>query len=437
MAYNSKVDAIYNHYLTSYAPKRSDSRYDSHKKDELRSVYRSMLKVNKDAPLYILDSSKESRAFVVDLKENARSLRNTIADLGGIDNDRMLSKKSAYSTDEGIVSAAFVGEVDDGENAGTYDIEVKKLASNQENLGFALRSDDKVGLNEGTYSFDIGIKDVSYEFQYNIRDDDTNRDVQDRLARLISKADIGIRADVLESDGGRSALRLTSTDSGLKNGNDLIFSVSEDRSTMASGSVSYLGLDYVSRRPSNAEFLLNGRETSTASNHFTIDNTYEVTLNGVSPQEGRSTRIGVKTDLDSITENVQNLLGKYNGFIKAAAQYREQHPMSTKLMNEMDRMVSYYSESLQGLGINAEKDGTLSVDETSLKSTLAEDSDFSSLQSVRGFANSILNKANQISLNPMEYVDKKIAAYKNPNGHNFTAPYASSTYAGLLFNGYG
>ncbi|MCR5502250.1 MAG: flagellar filament capping protein FliD [Lachnospiraceae bacterium] len=435
-AYNSKVDTIYNHYLTSYAPKGAVSKYDSHKKDELRGVYRSMLKLNKDAPLYILDSSKESRSFVVNLKENARSLRNTIAELGGVDDDRMFSKKSAYSTDENMVSASFIGEIEDGDSAPTYDLEVRKLASNQENLGHALRSDDKAALQPGTYSFDIGINDVSYEFQFNIREDDTNRDIQERLARLVSKADIGIHADVLDGENGRSALRLSSAESGLKKGGELIFTISEDRSSMASGTVEYLGLNYVSKTPSNAEFLLNGEERSASSNHFTIDSTYEVTLNNPAPAGGRSARIGVKTDLDSITENVGNLLGKYNQFIRAAAEYREAHPMSTKLMNDMDRMVSYYSENFKNLGISAEKDGTLSLDERGFKSALAGDEDFSSLKSVKGFASSILNKSNQISLNPMEYVDKKIAAYKNP-GHNFVAPYASSTYAGMFFNGYG
>ena len=34
---NAAIDTVYNHYLTSYAPK-STTRYDSHKKSELRGV---------------------------------------------------------------------------------------------------------------------------------------------------------------------------------------------------------------------------------------------------------------------------------------------------------------------------------------------------------------------------------------------------------------
>ena len=72
MAYNSIMNTVYNHYLTTYAPKKTSSQYDTHKKSELRSIYNSMVKLNKDAPLYLFDTSKESREFAVGLKENAK-----------------------------------------------------------------------------------------------------------------------------------------------------------------------------------------------------------------------------------------------------------------------------------------------------------------------------------------------------------------------------
>lgn len=55
---------------------------------------------------------------------------------------------------------------------------------------------------------------------------------------------------------------------------------------------------------------------------------------------------------------------------------------------------------------------------------------------IKDFTNSILRKTNQVSLNPMEYVDKTLVAYKNPAGHNFAAPYMTSNYSGMFFNSY-
>lgn len=58
---------------------------------------------------------------------------------------------------------------------------------------------------------------MNYEFQFNIGEGDTNRQITERLSRLINNADIGITADVTESDS-RYALRLTSDATGVPNG---------------------------------------------------------------------------------------------------------------------------------------------------------------------------------------------------------------------------
>lgn len=435
MAYNAALNTVYNHYLTTYAPKRSTTQYDTHKKSELRSIYNSIVKLNKEAPLYILDSSKESREFAVGLKENARALRNTIASLGGLDEDEMLGKKAAYSSNENIVSASYVGEGTTDAAVPPIQIEVTALASNQVNLGAFLPSDEKIALTPDAYSFDITINDLSYEFQYNIREGETNRDLQERLSRLISNADIGITADILEDGKGNSSLRLTSAASGLKNDKSFIFSVSDDKTSKRTGTVDYLGISFMSREPSNAEFLLNGEPRSASSNHFTIDKMYEITLNGISSVEGETAEVGLKTDLDSLTENVVNLISGYNSFIRAAAEYLDLHPKSGRLLGEMDHITRYYQTDLEKLGFSFESNGQLSIDDNVFKDSILDDENRAQFSTIKDFTNSILRKTNQISLNPMEYVDKTIVAYKNP-GHNFATPYITSNYSGMLFNSY-
>lgn len=435
MAYNAALNTVYNHYLTTYAPKRSTTQYDTHKKSELRSIYNSIVKLNKEAPLYILDSSKESREFAVGLKENARALRNTIASLGGLDEDEMLGKKAAYSSNENIVSASYVGEGTTDAAVPPIQIEVTALASNQVNLGAFLPSDEKIALTPDAYSFDITINDLSYEFQYNTREGETNRDLQERLSRLISNADIGITADILEDGKGNSSLRLTSAASGLKNDKNLIFSVSDDKTSKRAGTVDYLGISFMSREPSNAEFLLNGEPRSASSNHFTIDKMYEITLNGISSVEGETAEVGLKTDLDSLTDNVGNLISGYNSFIRAAAEYLDLHPKSGRLLGEMDHITRYYQNDLEKLGFSFESNGQLSIDDNVFKDSILDDENRAQFSTIKDFTNSILRKTNQISLNPMEYVDKTIVAYKNP-GHNLATPYITSNYSGMLFNSY-
>lgn len=434
MSYNAALNTVYNYYLTTYAPK-STSQYDTHKKSELRNIYNSIVKLNKESPLYLMDTSKETRKFAVGLKENARLLRNTIASLGGLDEKEMFNKKTAYSSNEDLVSASYIGEASAGDSVPSFNIEVTALASNQVNLGTFLPSNERVALSPDAYSFDITINDLSYEFQYNIHEGETNRELQERLSRLISNADIGITADILEDDKGNSSLRLTSAASGLKENKDYIFRVTDDKTSKKNGTVDYLGLAFMSRSPSNAEFILNGEPRSASSNHFTIDKKFELTLNRISRTDGESANIGLKTDLDSLTENINNLVSGYNSFIKAASEYLDLHPKSHKLLNEMAGMSRLYQPQLEQLGFEFKSDGQLSLNDSNFKRSVLNVEDRQQISSIRDFTNSVLRKTNQISLNPMEYVDKTIVAYKNP-GHNFVAPYVTSNYSGMLFNSY-
>lgn len=54
---------------------------------------------------------------------------------------------------------------------------------------------------------------------------------------------------------------------------------------------------------------------------------------------------------------------------------------------------------------------------------------------IKGFGSQILRKLNAISLDPMEYIDRRICAYSNPNA-SYPNPYMTSIYTGMLYNGY-
>lgn len=436
MAYNSihNLANVYNFYMTTYAPK-SSTPYDSHKKSELRSVYNSIVKMNKESPLYILDTSKDSQQFAVSMKENARELRNTIASLGGLDEEELLNKKVAYSSNENIATATYVGSSETAESTPSYEIEVKSLASPQVNMGKFLPSGETVTLSPSTYSFDVGIDDLNYEFQFNIKSTDTNRDVQERLSRLINNANLGMSAQVITDDDGNSSLRLESNATGLKDGKSYLFKISDNQTSKTAGAVNYFGLDYVAASSSNASFVINGEEITTASNHFTIDRNYELQLTGVSSEEGETASIGLRTDVESLTENINTLVRGYNSFLRAVAEYSENQPKSNRLFNEMSSVAKVYAQGLTSVGLQLNLDGTLEVDKDTLQKQAMSDDARDIFSSMKGFTNSVLRKTNQVSLNPMNYVNNVIVAYKNP-GRNFASPYITSAYSGMMFNSY-
>ena len=432
---NAILNQVYNHYLSTYAPKGT-SQYDAHKKSELRSVYNSIVKMNKEAPLYLMDNSKETKMFAVDIKEHARLLRNTISSLGVDNQTTLLNKKAAYSTNENIATAEYIGTEDSsGEiEIPSFTIGVQQLASSQVNLGSFL-PDGKPPLAPGAYSFDVNINDMNYEFQFNIKDEETNLDIQKRLERLINSADIGLEATIIGDNNARSALRLSSTATGLAEGKAACFHISDDNTSKQAGTVSYFGLNYMAIEPRNAHFTLNGVEHATSSNNFTIEKQFEISLTGVSQGEDDSVTIGLKTDLDSLTDNIHTLVQGYNSFIRAVNESSDTLSRGQRLVRDLNGLSSVYKHDLDSMGIRFEKDGTLAVDDSLLKQTATENEPGESMQSVREFAASLMSKTSQISLNPMDYVDKVMVAYKNP-GKNFASPYVTSPYSGMLFSSY-
>ena len=424
------LNGVYNHYLTTYAPKGT-SRFDTHKKSELRSVYNSMVKLNKESPWYLPTDAAATQAYAIGLKENARALRNTIASLGGLEEEQLLAKKVATSSNEEILSATFIGQYSPDDVLPTIEMQVLELASPQENLGKYL-ADTPVALEPDTYSFDVAIGGLNYEFQFSIKEEESHKSIQERLVRLINNADIGIVADIHESDE-EYALRLTSTSTGSETGAP-VFSISDRQSSKRSGTVAYFGLDYISSPATNARFTLNGEERSTTSNHFTVGHMYEVSLKGVSAQE-EVVSLGLKTDYESLTENVRNLIGGYNSFMKAVHQYQDSFPKSSSLTREMAGISSLYVTDFKSMGLTLESDNSLSVDESLLAKSISDEDLHQVVSTIKNFASSLVRKTSQISIDPMHYVDKKIVAYKNP-GKTFASPYTPSPYSGMMFNGY-
>ena len=424
------VSNIYSNILTSYAPK--SSRYDSHKRDELKSVYKSIVKQNEDAPLFLMDESGESQKFAVNLKEDARELKNTISSLSSDYSSSILDKKIASSSDADLVEAKYIGPDDTIDDAPSFDISVEELASNQVNIGSFL-PDNEMGMESGNYSFDINVNDTDYEFQFSIEDGDNNADIQSRIARLISHANIGLNASVIPGEGS-SALRIESSTTGIRGADGLNFVVSDENTSRTKGAVDYFGINNVSHYPSNAAFTINGKTHNAFSNNFTVDKSFELNLKGLT-EEGSPVHIGLKTDLDALTENINNLAGAYNDFIRKAAEYTNSYGRSGKFMYEMSTLAGSYANALDAVGLALQEDGTLSVDSKLLMSSASEADPKESLSAIQKFTNALTRKSNEISLNPMKYANQVVVAYKNP-GKNFPNPYVTSMYSGMLFSSY-
>lgn len=431
---SNALNSVYNHYLAAYAPP-SVSKYDTHKKSELRGIYNSIVKINKESPWFLPLKSSDVQTFAIGLKEDARELHNTIASLSGMQDseESLLSKKAASSSNSDIATATYIGSNSSSESP-SFALEIKALAQPQENRGKYL-DDDLVALPSDTYSFDVQINDMNYEFQFSINDSETNKDVQNRLSRLINNSNIGLNAHVDETENG-SSLVITSEATGLTQGKDHIFSITDDHTSKSRGAVEYLGLNYVDKQASNSVLTINGEPYSTPSNDFTLEKMFDVSLKSTTP-EGRPVTISLKTDVESLTDNITGLTEGYNRFLRQTMSHFNDQPKSKALFREINSIQSRYAQAFKDMGLSSNADGSLSLDTEKLKDTILSSNDLSETFSpLQDFSNRLLQKSNQISIDPMTYVDKKVVAYKNPAGPNYASPYITSAYSGMMFNGY-
>lgn len=429
---SNTLNTVYNNYLSTYTPKAL-TRYDTHKKSELRNVYNSIVKQNKEAPWYLPVTNTETQQYAVDLKENARDLYNVIAGLGGLEQEDLLEQKTAYSSNEDIVTVTYTGSEKSTNDISEYTMEIHAMAAPQENMGTFL-PDKRVALPPGTYSFDAAIGGMNYEFQFTVASDETNMDVQARLARLINNSGIGIHASLEEQDGF-TALRLSSEATGVPTRSENIFEISDNHTSKASGTVRYFGMDQVTSQATDSIVTINGSEYNFSSNSFTVDHLFDVDLHDIT-LEGETVTFGLKADTDSLAENVSRLLGGYNSLMQAANSYLESQARSSNLVRELKGIARHYEDSMVSTGLSMNEDGILQIDEELFKeAALSTDNLKESFSYLRGFSDSLLNKSRQISLNPMNYVNRTVVAYKKP-GNNFVSPYNSSAYSGMMFNSY-
>lgn len=434
----ARIDA-YAYYLSTYSNIRP-TRYDSHKKSDLRKVYNHMVKTNREAPLYKLSNEDSVAKYAIDIKENAKAIQNVVASLSdsyGVFNDSF-QKKVATSSDAETVSVKYVGNGTEQNPISNFNIEVKQLSSPQINVGNYLKNDN-LSLVPGSYSFDLTTNNASYEFQFNVNQGEKNLDVMKKLAGLVNRSSLGITATIkhgtIETGGAdTSALTLTSRQTGRSDHKPL-FEITPEAKAESIRAMELLGIHNVTHQAENSIFLLNGEELSSASNAFTVEDTFDITLNKVSP-EGKAAEIGFKTNIDAIADNVMSMVNAFNSILKiaeTAGQKATGEP--NKLLIEISSISKSRRESLGRIGLDVSNNGYITLNKEVLEEAIQPERADDTFRKLSLFKNALGAKADTVAINPMNYVNKVVVNYKNP-GRTFSAPYFSSVYSGMMLDRY-
>ena len=428
------LNGVYNHFIQDYVSKDM-THADAHRKDELRDVYKSIAKHNKQSPLYLLNQDDESRNDAIDIKERARELQGNIFSLSDQNDRSSLNHTSAYTTDTGRVVASYIGKTPEQDvgNVG-FDIEVMQLASIQVNKGRPLELDAAAVLPEGNYAFDVKIAHQEFEFQFSVYDTDKNIDVLQKLERLIGKADIGLSARVTDEGDGLGALERSSHKTGITEGSLNQFDIYETSGDLAKGSVNALGLDNVYKPASNAVFTLNGEEKTAVSNHFTVGSKFDIQLSSVT---NAPIHVGVMKDNEALRQHIVSIINSYHNFVTDSVGIDNDKFKSDRVKDEAIGIAKRYMTGCEDIGLSFTSDGTINIDDELLKQAVEASLDTRSVASIKGFTDALIKKAKDISVDPMKYIDRPVVNYKNPdNKENVASPYITSEYSGMMFNNY-
>lgn len=429
------INSVYNYYAAQYGH-REYSKYDTHSKAQLKSTFGRLQKINSQTPSYKIDFSDAALKYAIDLKENARELSQIADELSDESTDSITYKRSATSSSPQVIDAEYIGDscVQDYE---PLEVTVSQLACPQTDTGNFLQPNSKP-FAAGEYSFDLQVQDLTYQFEFGVNATDTVTDTQQKIARLINQADIGLNAQLLADGLGNSAISITSDATGIRGISPTIFHIQSQNSSDASDSntelVSTLGLDRVTQYPANAVYSVNGTTATSVSNEVTIDNNYKLTFfdtTGTAP-----VTISMNTDTDAIADSIGELIGGYNNLISVTANDANEHfEGNEKLKKDFAGIAKSYNHLLNENGLSVTDNGTIAVDRDAIISAADNGTLGDIFSGLNAFKQAVQKKAEDISLNPMDYVNNKIIAYKNPLRPT-NDPYNLSAYTGMIFDGY-
>lgn len=420
------ISNAYTYYMSQYGNK-VNAKYDTHTKNQLKSSYGKVLKSNSLTPTYKVDISEAAQKYAIDLKEHARELGYIVRDLSDEKSGEMTYKKTACSDNPEAIAVKYIG---DGQASDVPGIEmsVKQLAGSQVNTGNYLQPDSKL-LQSGTHTFELSINNLTYEFEFNVSEEETTGDVQGKIARLINRSDIGLKSSIVTDQLGNTAIRMESDATGVAGIKPTIFNISSNEGDM----VETLGFDRVTEYPSNAVYTVDGKEYNSMSNDIHINNIYEVKLLNVTRET--SVKVGMSADEDAVVESISDLIGGYNKlFLVTKDDANKRFAGNDRLQREFARIAMAHRATLGHSGLTIEDDGSVAVNREEIAKVAGSGKLGEVFAQLNDFKKDIQRKAESIATNPMNYVNNKIVAYKNPN-KTITDPYNTSMYSGMMFDG--
>lgn len=416
------ISQVYNYLNHDLVPKR---RTRTHKASELKAVYNSISKYNQSSPLYLVSLSESRQEHMIDIKEQALTLRD-ITDQLANPNSELYTKKQISTDNPDAVSGSFRAHAS-GELPDSMTLQIDQLASEQVNVGNYLISDD-TSFAPGSYNFSMQTMHGSIPLTLSVSEDDTNLSLQEQLANQINRRHIDVHASVIKEEN-TSSLMLTSTETGTpETVSSLYFTFDKTR---ASDVVDTFGLDHVQTVPENARFYINDLVHSSTSNHISINQVAEFDFHKVT-----DTPVNVQftPDKSLLVSQMTNFTDAYNQLVTLSEKSEPTSIGSRNLYHDISGIVTRHEEQLASIGISIGEDHRMHFD-TEHAGSISYDTLNTLFGDTSGLRADIGKTVNRLTLDPLAYIDRLIVTYPNAKEKQ-TATYTQSVYSGLMYNNY-
>jgi flagellar hook-associated protein 2 len=303
------------------------------------------------------------------------------------------SVRSATTSDDKIFTATATTKA----AAGTYDIEVVKLAQAQQLASDPFADGSKTVVGTGTLAVSLGDKTVSVKIT------ETNSSLEGIRDAINSVAgNPGVRATIVQATDG-AHLVLSSANTGAAN----VIKVTSDDAALSKVTYDAAGgntANYDQRKEAlDSEIKIAGFQ------HKSATNVVKDAIDGVTltlKEEGETATLTVTQDTAAATARIKNFISQYNAMQGQLASLQSYNPstgqsgqllgdaLARNVTSEVRRGLADPVSGLEGeykslamLGITTTKDGSLTLDEAKL--TEALNKDFNGVGAVFGSENGV------------------------------------------------
>lgn len=405
---NNNVNSVYNK-TNNYSNTLSDFNISS-------SYNNTYAKKLSELQSYTNDS-KEFYSDFVDKFSDLKRSSNALKSYG----TSSVFKGGTYgSSDTSIVSTISTNNF----NTTDYKVEVSQLATGKAVTYNELSSTGNELVKNGSISIDNGQN--LYTFDLNTENALNNKDAMNKIAETVNKADVGVKATIVESNG-KSSLKLQSTTTGENSKLGVTFD--GDLNTSLSAKTIEAG--------KNAKYKVNEVDYNSENNTVNLSSTVKATLNGI----GKSQISSDNVDSKKIVDAVKKFANDYN---KVVSFLDKNASKSTKIEGLADSFesIKYSSNSLLEIGITVGDDGKLSINEENLKSVAS--SDYKKIKNAFGGTSGIASETYNIVQDAMNnsknlYPSFKLSSgdtsiYSSNNSNIIYSQYNSIYSSGLFLN---